>query len=103
MPGFWHTVRGLLRSLDEAPRLARDLGVPDTAAQGQSLRLLIRNLTPTQSHQLARHDYFEVIGGESGTHYRIRYGPTLNVERLDKNGRRQHVLCFAPQRVPTDR
>jgi hypothetical protein len=97
MPGFWHTVRGLLRSLDEAPRLARDLGVPDTAAQGQSLRLLIRNLTPTQRHQLARHDYFEVIGGESGTYYRIRYGPTLNVERLDKNGRRQHMLCFAPK------
>ena len=97
MPGFWHTVRGLLRSLDEAPRLARDLGVPDTAAQGQSLRLLVRNLTPTQRHQLARHDYFEVIGGESGMRYRIRYGPALNVETLDENGRRQHMLCFAPQ------
>jgi hypothetical protein len=97
MPGFWHTVRGLLRSLDEAPRLARDLGVPDTAVQGQSLRLLVRNLTPTQRHQLARHDYFEVIGGASGTRYRIRYGPTLNVETFDKNGRRQHMLCFAPK------
>jgi hypothetical protein len=77
--------------------LARDLGVPDTAAQGQSLRLLVRNLTPTQRHQLARHDYFEVIGGESGMRYRIRYGPALNVETLDENGRRQHMLCFAPQ------
>ena len=101
MPGFWRTVMELIRSLDEGPRLARDLGVPDAQAQGRGLRLLVRNLSPAQREQFARCNYFDVVGSESGTRYRIQYGHVLNVERLDENGRRLCVLCFTPHgRLP---
>ena len=38
-----------------------------------------------------------VTGGETGKCYRIRRGHQMNVEELDKNGKRRHVLCFMPE------
>jgi hypothetical protein len=96
MRGVWHSVRELFCSLNEGPRLAREPGVPDASAHEQSLQLLVRNLSPAQREQFARHRYFEVVGSESGARYRIRYGRALNVERLDANGSRVLALCFVP-------
>ena len=31
----------------------------------QTLQLLVRNLSPAQRKQFARHDYFDVIGGDT--------------------------------------
>ena len=31
----------------------------------QALQLLVRNLSPAQRQQFARHDYFDVIGGDA--------------------------------------
>src|SRR5437868_225180 len=101
MPGVWHSVRELFRSLDEGPRLPREPGVPDARADEQSLQLLVRNLSPAQREQFARHRYFEVVGSASGALYRIRYGQMLNVERLDANGVCVLALCFVPRgRLP---
>jgi hypothetical protein len=66
------------------------------AAQ-HSMRLLSDNLSPLQRDQLALFKYFEVIGGDTGTRYRIRLRNQLNVEALDKSGRRLRMLCFMPK------
>src|SRR6266496_151744 len=93
MPGrFWHTVRELVRALDEGPRSA-----PDRQGQGRGLRLLVSNFSPAQREQFARYGYFDVIGGDTGTRYRIRNGRTLNVAQLNGSGGCVCLLCFEPQ------
>src|SRR5262245_4334839 len=66
------------------------------AAQ-QGMRLLMDNLSPLQRDQLALFNYFDVIGGDTGTHYRIHFRHQLNVEALDRYGRRNRMLCFMPK------
>src|SRR5262245_55727749 len=61
----------------------------------QSMRLLTDNLSPAQRDQLEVFDYFDVVGGDTGTRYRIRFGNVMNVEQLDSGGKRMRVLCFA--------
>ena len=77
--------------------MARDLGVPiplhGVKACGCSCAISLLHSVISWRATI----FFEAIGGVSGTRYRIRYGPTLNVETLDKNGRRKHMLCFAPK------
>ena len=92
MPGFWHAVRELVRALDEGPRLT-----PDLQRQERSFRLLESNLTPEQRQQFGRYDHFDVIGGDTGTHYRIRNGRTLNVAQLNASGGCVRLLCFEPR------
>ena len=60
------------------------------------MRLLLQNLSPKQRAQYARWNYFDVIGCDTGSRYRIRRGHVLNVELLDKKARRRAVLCFVP-------
>ena len=66
-------------------------------AQDRGIRLLKENLDPTQRHQYERHGFFEVTGGSTGKRYRIRHGRQMNIEQLDKNGRRVCGWCFFPQ------
>jgi hypothetical protein len=66
------------------------------AAQ-HSIRLLADNLTPIQKEQLALFKYFDVIGGDTGTRYRIHLRDQLNVEALDDRGRQLRMLCFMPK------
>ena len=66
------------------------------AAQ-HSMRLLSDNLSPLQRDQLALFKYFDVIGGDTGTRYRIYLRNQLNVEALDERGRRLRMLCFMPK------
>jgi hypothetical protein len=65
------------------------------------MRLLTDNLSPAQRDQLEVYNYFDVVGGDTGTRYRIRYGNLMNVEELDSRGERIRQLCFAPEgRLP---
>ena len=46
--------------------------------------------------QWTRYNYFDVIGGDTGTCYRIRQGRVLNVTELNGSGGGQRLLCFEP-------
>jgi len=41
--------------------------------------------------------YFEVIGGDTGTQYRIYAGALTNVCEIDEKGRSTCGLCFMPR------
>jgi predicted metal-binding protein len=70
-------------------------------AHRRSTQLLKQNLSPTQLDQYERLSHFEVIGGCSGNRYRIRHGNVMNVELLNKKGKRIGLLCFMPEgRLP---
>lgn len=76
-------------------RLFADEG--STEAQERGIRLLKENLTPEQRQQYEKHWYFEVVGGKTGKRYRIRHGRSMNIDQLDKNGRRVCGWCFFPR------
>jgi len=63
----------------------------------QGMRLLNKNLTPSQRNQLEWRNYFEVVGSDTGTLYRIHLGDRMNVEQLDASGKRVQGLCFLPK------
>jgi hypothetical protein len=61
----------------------------------------LRQSIALQRDQLALFKYFDVIGGDTSTRYRIHLRNQLNVEALDERGRRQRMLCFMPKgRLP---
>ena len=65
------------------------------------MRLLTDNLSPAQRDQLEGFNYFDVVGGDTGTRYRIRYGDLMNIEQLNSRGKCMRLLCFAPEgRLP---
>jgi hypothetical protein len=66
-------------------------------AQDRGIRLLKENLDPSQRQQYDKHGFFDVTGGSTGKRYRIRHGRQMNIEQLDKNGRRVCGWCFFPQ------
>ncbi len=76
-------------------RAVGDIG--SKRAQERGLRLLKENLSPAQRQQYERHSFFDVVGGSTGKRYRIRHGRQMNIEQLDKNGRRVCGWCFFPQ------
>lgn len=66
-------------------------------AHARGMRLLRDNLTPAQRQQYDRYGYFEVVGGKTGKRYRIRHGRSMNIDQLDRNGRRVCGWCFFPE------
>jgi hypothetical protein len=66
-------------------------------AQARGMRLLQENLSSSQRAQYERFGFFDVIGGETGRCYRLKYGSQMNIEQLDKKGRPVCALCFAPE------
>ena len=77
-------------------RLILDAEVSKKAARERAIQLLKQNLSPDQLQQFERLGQIEVIGGDTARRYRIRRGHQMNVELLDKNGRRYCCLCFKP-------
>ena len=65
-------------------------------AEARGLRLLRENFSPAQREQEVRYGCFDVRGGDTGRHYRIKSGFQLNVQVLDNKGRTTAVLCFMP-------
>ena len=66
-------------------------------AQARSIQRVTDNLSPAQRVQYEQLGYFEVIGGTTGTRYRIRRDYQMNVEQLDAKGKRARMLCFMPE------
>jgi hypothetical protein len=54
-------------------------------------------LTPEQDKQWTSRCEFEVIGGDTGTRYRITYGAIMNIHQLDPSGCTVAQWCFAPE------
>ena len=82
------------------------LGALSTSAPGRyrpmtpeqrGVALLLANLTPRQQRQYMRDRHFDVIGGASGTRYRLWHCFQQNVEELDADGRRRWIWCFHPR------
>jgi hypothetical protein len=71
--------------------------------EGRSLRLLREWLLPAQREQFGRRGYFEVVGGDSGKHYRIHAGASVNVCEVDERGRLQEGFVFHADRHSADR
>ena len=68
-----------------------------TQAEIRGISLLKGWLSPKQLAQYESYRYFDVIGRQSGKRYRIRHGRQMNIEQLDRNGRRVCGWCFFPQ------
>src|SRR5262245_55889871 len=56
-------------------------------ADKKAERLLRENLSPNQRNQFDQLRWFEVRGGDTGKRYRIRYGQSMNIDELRKDGR----------------
>jgi hypothetical protein len=114
MRARYQPLRGTQPALPVSPeRLARvrrwwngllsagSLLVFDGPIESRALALLKQNLSSSQREQFDGHRFFDVIGGTTGTRYRIHQAYQMNVEELSAGGKRARLLCFAPQgRLP---
>ncbi|WP_019140183.1 hypothetical protein [Noviherbaspirillum massiliense] len=65
-------------------------------ARRRALGLLVRLMSQEQREEFRRSGQFHVIGGSSGTHYRIRVAMFANIDVLHPDGRVKHRLCAHP-------
>ena len=94
------TVRRKARELDEKFALSDLVGEGSRAAGNaakRGARLLEENLSAAQRQQYSKYRYFDVVGGRSGKRYRIHHGSSMNIDQLDKNGKRMCGWCFFPR------
>jgi hypothetical protein len=71
--------------------------VSELASNTRGLMLLKQWLSPAQLRSYEQYRYFEVIGIDSGTIYRIHHGQQANVEQLDNLGQVVCAWCFVPE------
>ena len=106
-PWYVALVRRLRNGFSRERRYGRHLPAMEAAfrrhfleesseAWERGLQLLEASLSPEQRQQYDASGYFDVTGGTSGKRYRIRQGSSMNIEQLDKKGRRVCTLCFMP-------
>lgn len=77
-------------------QLYRMLSLENTS-DARGLRLLREWLSPEQRAQFDTEGQFDVIGCDTGKHYRIRYGTSTNVYELDGAGKARTGWCFVPE------
>ena len=83
-----------------APPCSAPASAPTSAASARrsaASSCCEENLTAAQRRQYEKYGYFDVTGGKTGKRYRIRHGRQMNIEQLDRNGRRVCGWCFFPQ------
>jgi hypothetical protein len=85
--------RHILRALQNGALGTRRRMSPEQ----RGVDLLLANLTPQQRRQYRRDRHFDVIGGQSGTRYRLWHCFQQNIVELDASGRRRGVWCFHPR------
>ena len=68
-----------------------------TQEETRGNNLLKQWLSPEQLAQYESHRYFDVIGRQSGKHYRILYGTAMNIREMDPRGRAAVGWCFVPR------
>ena len=92
-------LRRLLNSTLRSARVVRRwyLELGPGGAERRGMKLLRQWLAPKQLAQYDAHNYFEVIGCDSGKRYRIHYGVGTNVCELDDTGRIKAGWCFVPK------
>lgn len=83
--GLGHHIHGL-----DAPRR-------DTSADKKSIAFLKEWLSPEQREQYERQNAFEVIGGDTGTRYRICAPAAFNIRVLNAEGTHVSNLCVVPK------
>jgi hypothetical protein len=69
----------------------------EDAARARGERLLHDWLSPSQRAQYEEVGYFDVVGCDTGTKYRIHPGIAQNVEELDGEGLARTGWCFGPK------
>jgi hypothetical protein len=62
------------------------LDLPLERAHQAALRLLKDNLSPERRHQLELLNFFDVVGGDTGSHYRIYFDDRMNIDQIDASG-----------------
>ena len=93
---FFRRTLPAVRARAEAVRqLYRRFGTENKRG-ARGVRLLRHWLSPEQRAQFDGFGYFEVVGSDSGTRYRIYHGSTTNVYQMDFSGRRHAGWCFMP-------
>jgi hypothetical protein len=65
-------------------------------AEQKGLALLRLWLSPEQAKQFGCYRYFDVIGSDTGSRYRIRLGDTMNIHQLNSAGNKVCEWCFLP-------
>jgi hypothetical protein len=66
-------------------------------AEEKGIALLRTWLTPEQAKQWDSHKRFDVIGSDTGTRYRVKYGAAMNIDELNSDGKVVAQWCFGPQ------
>ena len=66
------------------------------ARDRRALKLLKDWLSPEQLACYERYRFFDVIGSDTGTRFRIHHGTQTNIEELGTNGRLVCKWCFGP-------
>jgi len=94
MGGLRQRLRNVWHTILSSVALPRDL------SKERGDQLLAVNLSQSQREQYSNRREFDVIGGDTGRRYRIRYGNTMNIQMLDQNGRAVQLLCFVPRGLP---
>ena len=64
--------------------------------EARALTLLKEWLSPKQRACYERFRYFDVIGSDTGTRYRIHHGTQTNIEELGITGHQVCKWCFVP-------
>ena len=80
----------------EQDRQAKIRAEKEKAKEEKARQLLKEVLTEEQDAQLTKDGYFELTSVKSGKRYRIKKGFSMNVEELDKDGKRLRSMCFHP-------
>jgi hypothetical protein len=71
---------------------ARNSNTPEI----RGIRLLRSWLSPAQLAQFDAFGYFDVIGGQSGRIYRVKFGICANILELADDGRPKFGWCVVP-------
>lgn len=64
--------------------------------EARALTLLKEWLSPKQRACYERFRYFDVVGSDTGTRYRIHHGTQTNIEELNETGHHVCKWCFVP-------
>jgi hypothetical protein len=92
---LWRLLAECSRKI-QASRERYQAFIGEDVRASRGITLLREWLSPEQQAQFDALKWFDVIGCDSGTRYRIRYGPATNVHEIDDAGRPIVGWCFVP-------
>ena len=70
--------------------------VGENTPEARGRRLLCEWLSSEQRSQFEQHQYFDVVGCDTGKRYRIHYGTAANVHEINETGVPGMGWCFLP-------